>query len=76
MFPISKKSHPMKQRKGRKFLQKHANTERYFKSSIPYMQRLLNVETNKMRNFDSNVYDCPSESYLCDKDAITADNLN
>ena len=28
-FPIRKKSHPMKQRKGRKFLQKHANTERY-----------------------------------------------
>ena len=26
-------------------------------------------------NFKSNVYDCPSELYLCDKDAITVDNL-
>ena len=41
-----------------------------------HMIWLLNVEDNKMRNFESNVYDCPSESYLCDKDAITVDNLN
>ena len=66
----------MKQRKGRKFLQKHANTERYIKSSTPYMQRLLNLENNKLKNFESNVYDCPSELYLFDEDAITVDNLN
>ena len=71
MFPLSKKLHSMKQRKGRKFLQKHANTERYIKSSTPYMQRLLNLENNKLKNFESNVYDCPSELYLFDKDAIT-----
>ena len=76
MFPLSKKLHSMKQRKGRKFLQKHANTERYIKSSIPYMQRLLNLENNKLKNFESSVYDCPSELYLFDKDAITVDNLN
>ena len=76
MFPLSKKLHSMKQRKGRKFLQKHTNTERYIKSSIPYMQRLLNLENNKLKNFESSVYDCPSELYLFDKDAITVDNLN
>ena len=76
MFPLSKKLHSMKQRKGRKFLQKHANTERYIKSSTPYMQRLLNLENNKLKNFESNVYDCPSELYLFDEDAITVDNLN
>ena len=40
------------------------------------MQRLLNLENNKLKNFESNVYDCPSELYLFDKDAITVDNLN
>ena len=35
------------------------------------MQRLLNSENNKLKNFESNVYDCPSELYLCDKIAIT-----
>ena len=33
----------------RKFLQKHANTERYFKSSIPYMQRLLNENEKELQ---------------------------
>ena len=46
------------------------------KSSIPYMQRLLNLENNKLKNFESSVYDCPSELYLFDEDAITVDNLN
>ena len=40
------------------------------------MQRLLNLENNKLKNFESSVYDCPSELYLFDKDAITVDNLN
>ena len=36
----------MKMRNQKKFLEKHANTDRYRKSSIPYMQRILNQEHN------------------------------
>ena len=35
-------------RKSEKYLIKHINTERYMKSSIPAMQRLLNLEELKM----------------------------
>ena len=34
------------------------------------------VECRRQQNEKFYVYDCPSESYLCDKDAITVDNLN
>ena len=48
MFPISKKSHPMKQRKGRKFLQKHANTERYFEINNTLYAKI--VECRRQQN--------------------------
>ena len=44
MFPLNKKLHSMKQRKQRAFHVNHANSKRYAKSSIPYMQHLLNQE--------------------------------
>ena len=45
MFPLNnKKLHIMKQRKEKKFYEKHAHTDRYKKSSIPFMQKLLNKE--------------------------------
>ena len=42
LFPINVKTHQMKTRKKEKFKVQHANTERYRKSSIIYMQQLLN----------------------------------
>ena len=70
MFPLSKKLHCMKQRKGRKYVQNYANTERYRKSSIPYMQRLLNEEDNMIKSISY-------ASELCqDPDSITIENLN
>ena len=51
LFPMNKKCHVMKQRKGRNFKQNFANTERYLKSSIPYMQSLLNREDSRMKNW-------------------------
>ena len=42
MFPINEKDHTMKTRKNEKFKVQHANTERLKKSSIIYMQNLLN----------------------------------
>ena len=44
MFPLNEKYHVMKKRKARKFKQNQAHTERYLKSSIPYMQSLLNKD--------------------------------
>ena len=41
-FPINHKKHKMKKRSNEKYVVKHAKTERLKKSSIPYMQRLLN----------------------------------
>ena len=44
LFPLNNKLHNMSKRKGRKFFEVKAKTERYMKSSIPYMQKLLNKE--------------------------------
>ena len=41
-FPLKNKKHKMKKRINENFLVKFAKTERFKKSSIPYMQRLLN----------------------------------
>ena len=42
MFPLNVKSHHMPTRKNEKFKVQYANTERFRKSSIIYMQNLLN----------------------------------
>ena len=57
----------MIKRKARKFVENRANTDRYLKSSIPYMQSLLNKEDKIFKDFYA------SES--CRNDSITNDNL-
>ena len=69
----------MKQRKSEKFLENHANTDRYFKSSIPYMQSLLNKDNQLQKDLlnSVNVNDNAYASELCPiKGSITIDNLN
>ena len=44
MFPSNSKDHDMENRNTKKFKVNHAKTERYLKSSIPYLQRLLNTQ--------------------------------
>ena len=52
MFPLNNISmHCMKMRKQRKFLENYAKTDRYRKSAIPYMQRLLNQEDDIVKTF-------------------------
>ena len=52
MFPLNNISmHCMKMRKQRKFLENHAKSDRYRKSAIPYMQRLLNQEDDIVKTF-------------------------
>ena len=67
LFPLNKKNHCMIKRKARKFVENRANTDRYLKSSIPYMQSLLNKEDKIFKDFYA------SES--CRNDSITNDNL-
>ena len=63
------------------FFQVEANTERYWKSSIPYMQKLLNNEdesVNKLLSQSSSNSKIFYASELClqPADSITIDNLN
>ena len=51
LFPVRKVNHNMKKRNAEKYFIKHMNTERYKKSSIPAMQRLLNREEVMMNNW-------------------------
>ena len=51
LFPLSGKNHGMKTRLREKFKVHHANTERYRKSAIPYMQNLLNNEARKIQEY-------------------------
>ena len=44
MFPLQKVIHGMKKRKSRKFQNVKTCTNRYKKSAIPYMAKLLNDE--------------------------------
>ena len=79
MFPMNNKSHSMKQRRSKKFLENHANTDRYFKSSIPYMQSLLNKDNQLQKDLliNVNVNDNAYASELCPiRGSITIDNLN
>ena len=43
-FQLSEKTHPMKTRRQVEFNVEFANTERFRKSTIPFLQRLLNEE--------------------------------
>ena len=49
LFPLSNSRHGMKVRDPLKYKIKKANTERYKKSSVIYMQRLLNEDCKKRK---------------------------
>ena len=74
LFTLNKKCHYMNKRKQRKYKQNRVYTEHYLKSSIPYVQSLLNSEDRRIKSLLSNESACPSESYL--NGSITDDNLN
>ena len=46
-FPKKEKLHKMKKRREKKFVVNKANTRRYKRSAIPYMQSLLNIENDR-----------------------------
>ena len=49
LFPYKKTKHDMKKRKYEKFFISNINTERYKRSAVPEMKRMLNEEEFKMR---------------------------
>ena len=59
IFPRNQKDHSMEKRSGEKFIVKKAFTERYKRSAIPSMQRLLNTsekeKTDIFKKIDSTV---------------------
>ena len=50
IFPKNTSKHKMKKRKTKPFKQSKINTERYKKSAIPYMRRLLNKDEEIKRS--------------------------
>ena len=49
MFPVNKSSHKMDKKHGKnKFFETKCKTERYKKSSVPFMQRILNEENRTL----------------------------
>ena len=65
MFPVQKNLHCMKKRNQNKFIVNCAKTERYRKSSIPAMQRLLNKHENEFTKALKNLVpvNVPNEFY-------------
>ena len=59
LFPISTKRHPMKTRGNNYYKISQGFSEQFFKSAIPYMQRLLNEDNRKqlkdLKKFKPNV---------------------
>ena len=53
MFPEKQKEHQMNLRKEEEYKVDFANTNRLQKSSIPYMQRLLNIEEQLIKEQNS-----------------------
>ena len=63
LFPVKKQIHKMKTRNPKKFVVNNACTERYSKSSVPAMQRLLNENDKKFNDMISSL--CPVTNENC-----------
>ena len=49
LFPLKTSKHLMEKRSPKKYVVKYANSERYRKSAVPYLQRLLNDDYLKQK---------------------------
>ena len=49
IFPKTKSEHKMKKRKSKKFQKRRIKTQRYKKSAVPYMTKLLNDDHDERR---------------------------
>ena len=62
-FPKSRKQHLMNKRREDVFSVKRAKTERYKKSAIISMQKVLNNEASKQKEIMKNVINCMPVNY-------------
>ena len=49
MFPLNNPKHLMKKRNHERYFVKSANTERYRRSAVPFLQRLLNDDYRRQK---------------------------
>ena len=49
LFPLNDTSHPMTMRNPERYVVNGSNTERYKKSAVPFLQRLLNEDYSKQK---------------------------
>ena len=49
LFPLNTSKHIMAKRSPEKYVVKYTNCERYRKSAVPYLQRLLNKDYSKQK---------------------------
>ena len=61
LFPLRKTSHSMDKRRVEKYLINNISTERYRRSAIPTMKKLLNDEELKLRRVMKSVKSVPRE---------------
>ena len=65
MFPKSRKQHLMNKRGEDVFSVKRAKTERYKKSAIISMQKVLNTEASEQQDIMKNIINCMPVNYGC-----------
>ena len=70
LFPHKKTKHDMKKRNVEKFLINNIVTERYKRSAIPAMKKMLNEEELKLKRAIQNIDIVPRE--LCFRNSISA----
>ena len=61
LFPVKKQLHNMKIRNQQKFIINSANTERYKRSSVPAMQKLLNDYDKSFKSICKSLYPVTNE---------------
>ena len=61
LFPLKKSNHDMRKRNSEKFYMKTNNTERYQRSAIPAMIRLMNKEELKLKKALNSLIYVPRE---------------
>ena len=63
MFPVQKNLHGMVKRNTKKYKENLARTERYKRSSIPSMQRLLNKHEKKLNGIFKSLVPCTNDNW-------------
>ena len=58
MFPLNQSNHIMEKRSREKFKDVRCNTERFRKSALPYMRKILNKDYSEKKKILGNLINC------------------